>query len=140
MKREKLLWNLQHDLVSHTINPFVHKTLLASVYCRVIGLVLVLCFLLHYGFWILTRTPPGYPVVALCCGAPATLGLQVRPLHVLLETFLKSRIRLTTFMQWSMEGTHIQKGNSKDYLLFLTENTDVFLQTQRVPQTQSIRV
>ena len=32
-------------------------------------------------FWILTRTPPGDPVVALCPGDPAALDHQDWPLH-----------------------------------------------------------
>ena len=42
-----------------------------------------LWLLLHYEYWILTRTPLGYPVVALCCGDPVTLNLQDWPLHIL---------------------------------------------------------
>jgi len=37
--------------------------------------------LLHYQYWILSGTPLGYPVVALCCGDPAALHLQGWALH-----------------------------------------------------------
>ena len=47
------------------------------------GPVQGLWLLLHYEYWILTRTPLGYPVVALCCGDPVTLNLQDWPLHIL---------------------------------------------------------
>ena len=50
---------------------------------RVIGLVQGLWLLLHYDCWALIGTPLGYPVVALCRGGPAALGLQDLSLHVL---------------------------------------------------------
>lgn len=44
-----------------------------------------LWFLLHYQCWIqmLSRTPPGCPVVAGCRGDPEALPLQEQPLHTL---------------------------------------------------------
>lgn len=39
-KLKTSLWKLQYDIVSHTVNPFVSVSLLVSVHCRVIGLVL----------------------------------------------------------------------------------------------------
>ena len=50
---------------------------------RVIGLVQGLWLLLHYDCWTLIGTPLGYPVVALCHGGPAALGLQDLSLHML---------------------------------------------------------
>ena len=42
-----------------------------------------LWLLLHYQYWILTGTPLGYPVVALCHGDPAALDLQGQSLYAL---------------------------------------------------------
>lgn len=41
-----------------------------------IGVVQGLWLLLHHRYWILERTPLGYPVAALCHGNPADLDLQ----------------------------------------------------------------
>ena len=65
------------------MHPFVHTSLLANVHCNesVTGVVRGLWFLLQ--FWILTGTPLGYPVVALCHGDPAALDLHDQSLHTL---------------------------------------------------------
>ena len=43
-----------------------------------IGLFQCLWLFLHYQYWILTRFPLRYPVVALCHGDSAVLDLQVQ--------------------------------------------------------------
>lgn len=58
------------------IKPFVHALR------KVIGRARGLWFLLHYRCWALTRTLPRYPILALCHGDPATLGVWVRSLHM----------------------------------------------------------
>ena len=50
---------------------------------RVIGLVQDLWFLLHHQCWGLTGAPLAYPVVVLCHGYLAALGLQDLSLPVL---------------------------------------------------------
>lgn len=65
--------------MSHIVNPSVRMYL-------VIGLVQGLWFLLHYWTWALIKAPPGYPVVALCCGDPTALDLQIRSLHIFQQT------------------------------------------------------
>lgn len=47
------------------------------------GLVWVLWLLLYQQYWILTVTPLGYPVAALCLRDPVVLDLQGRPFHAL---------------------------------------------------------
>lgn len=49
----------------------------------IFGLVWGLCFLILHQYLALTRTPLGPPLVALCWGDPAALGLQAVSLHVL---------------------------------------------------------
>jgi hypothetical protein len=49
----------------------------------VIGLIGALWVLWHHQYWVLTGTPPSYPVVALCHGDPAALEQQDWPFHVL---------------------------------------------------------
>lgn len=51
----------------------------------VIGLVQGLWLLLHSQYRVLTGTPLGYPVVALCHGEPAALDVQIWPLCLLLQ-------------------------------------------------------
>lgn len=60
---------------------FTWKRLLQWIF----GLVRGLCFLILHQYWALTRTPLGPPLVALCWGDPAALGLQAVPLHVLYQ-------------------------------------------------------
>lgn len=54
-------------------------------FAKIIGLIRGLWFLLQYRCWALTGTPIGYPVVALCHGNFAVLGLLDWLLHMLLQ-------------------------------------------------------
>lgn len=83
--------------VSHNI-PFAQTAFLANVHCN--GLVRGLCLLLRYLYWILTRTPPGYPVVALCRGVSAALVLQEWPLHVLKQSTDDVDVRWANLKPW----------------------------------------
>ena len=68
--------------MSHSISPFAQNRFNEwSLQC-ITGLVQGLWLLLHHQYWILTRTPLRYPVVAMCHGDPAALDLQDRPLHM----------------------------------------------------------
>lgn len=72
-----------HPPALATYSPilFTWKRLLQWIF----GLVRGLCFLILHQYWALTRTPLGPPLVALCWGDPAALGLQAVPLHVLYQ-------------------------------------------------------
>jgi len=50
--------------------PFVYTSLLAKVHC-IESLVLRLCLLLHYQYWIFTGTSLGFLTVVLCHGESA---------------------------------------------------------------------
>ena len=65
--------------VCPTVYPFVH-TLLANVHTSD---SLVWYEASGFCYSINTRTPFGYPVVALCHGDPAALALQDQPLQTL---------------------------------------------------------
>ena len=58
-------------MVCHTLNPSVHASSLAKVQG--------LWVLWPYQYWILTGTPLGHPVVALCHGDPVVLDQQDKP-------------------------------------------------------------
>ena len=80
---KNLVRKLQCNAVNYTIIPFVHISTCTCSLQSVISLVRGLWFLLHYRFWAITKTPLGYPVVALYYGDPASLGLRVRFFHLL---------------------------------------------------------
>jgi hypothetical protein len=69
-----------YTLYSFCSNSFACKCSLQWVTDQVRGLRL----LIHYQYWILTRTPLRYPVVALGHGDPAALDLQAWSLPALL--------------------------------------------------------
>ena len=74
-KQQQTNKNLTLEAVTcRTVHPFVHKSLLAKVYCNE-SFVLVrgLWLLLLCQYWILIWTPLRYPVVALCHGEPLVL-------------------------------------------------------------------
>lgn len=74
-------WNLQSETVSHTVNPLVHKSLLASVHCKEplvwseVSAILSTLGTCLGSFWI--------SCAFQCCGDPVALGLKVRTLQVL---------------------------------------------------------
>ena len=69
--------------VSHSISLCPHIFTCKCSLQWVIGLVWGLWLLLHYQSWILTKSPLGYPAVALCHEDPAALDLQDWSLHTL---------------------------------------------------------
>lgn len=66
--------------VSHSIPLPPHITCKGSVQW-LIGLLQGLWLLWYHQSWVLTGTPPSYPVVPLCHGDPVVLHQQDRPLH-----------------------------------------------------------
>ena len=64
-----------------------------SLLC-VICLVWGLWHLLHYGFWALSGTPLGYPVVAFCYVHPVALDRQYWPLHVFQQFIDKMDVKV----------------------------------------------
>lgn len=66
------------------VQSVTHYHIQSILYLQlVIGLVLSVWLLLHYGYsahiWICLN----YPVIGLCCGGPAALDLQIWSFHIL---------------------------------------------------------
>ena len=60
--------------------PFSPYTFICNCSLKwIISVVWGLWLLLHYQYWILTETPLGSPVGALCCGYPASLSTGLAP-------------------------------------------------------------
>jgi hypothetical protein len=70
---QKAPWKLWCVTVSHSTPLCPHTFVCRCSLQWVIVLVWDLWLLWHPQYWILRRTPPGYPVVVLCHGGPAAL-------------------------------------------------------------------
>ena len=72
---------MSQDATQHTLGPYIFTCKCSLQW--VIGLFWDLWLLFHYLYWNFTRTPLGYPIVALCHRNPLALNLQDKLFHML---------------------------------------------------------
>ena len=78
--------------VYHAIYSFVQTALIANVHCTVfLGHVQVLWLLVHCQCWTLTKSPFGYPAVALSHGDTAAMFCRVSPFNTVQQVTDRGR-------------------------------------------------